>query len=314
MDELTNKQIAELLSKGNVGSKQLVKSYVNTITKEYKKALIDIKKEIADMFQQYGDDVKYSDMMKYNRLTGIEKQITGILNGINKNVTTTIAGAIKDQFAYTFYHTGYAFESSLGLSLGFSLLNPDVIRAAILNPMDYIKWTDRQKRHIAELVGQIRNEITQGLIKGKGYGDIAKAVQSRTEITAGKSITIVNTETHRAQSMGFNKSFEKIKAASKETGIKVNKVWIATLDDRTRHDHRFMDGKQSDNEGFYYFPEGTTTIAPGLSGIPEEDINCRCTEGIEVAGVNTKYRKDNMSKELINMTNYEEWETAKEIK
>jgi len=244
----------------------------------------------------------------------MQKQIVDILNGINKNVTMTITGAIKDQFAYTFYHTGCVVETSIGLSLGFGLLNPDVIRAAILNPMDYIKWTERQKKHVTELAGQIRNEIAQGLIKGKGYGDISKAVQKRTEITAGKSIKIVNTETHRAQSMAFQKSYEKIKAASKRTGIKVSKVWIATLDDRTRTDHRYLDGQQPDENGLYYFLSGGSTIAPGLSGIPEEDINCRCEEIIAVAGVNTKYRRDNMSKKLIDMTTFDEWMQNKEIK
>jgi hypothetical protein len=40
--------------------------------------------------------------------------------------------------------------------------------------------------------------------------------------------------------MGFNKSFEKARKALKKTGINGNKKWIATLDDRTRFDHREM--------------------------------------------------------------------------
>lgn len=114
--------------------------------------------------------------------------------------------------------------------------------------------------------------------------------------------------------MGFNKSFEKVKKALKKTGIKGNKKWISTLDDRTRFDHRKMDGEQPDSEGLYHFPEGTTTTAPGLSGIPEEDINCRCTEGIAIEGLESKYRRDNMTKEAIEMTNYEDWAKEKGIK
>jgi len=52
-------------------------------------------------------------------------------------------------------------------------------------------------------------------------------------------------------------------------------------------------------------PFGCLTTVPGLCGITKEDIDCRCTEGIKVSGVNTQYRKDNMSKKLINLIIYD---------
>jgi len=52
MDDLTNKRIAELLSKSRKGSAKLVKEYEQNIKREYAKALADIKKKIADMFEQ----------------------------------------------------------------------------------------------------------------------------------------------------------------------------------------------------------------------------------------------------------------------
>jgi hypothetical protein len=64
----------------------------------------------------------------------------------------------------------------------------------------------------------------------------------------------------------------------------------------------------------YHFPEVTTTTAPGLSGIREEDINCRRTKGIEIEGMESKYPRENMTKEIIEMINYEDWAKAKGIK
>ena len=311
---MTNKQINELLSKGNIGSTQLVKNYSRNIIKSYSEALKEIKSMIAAMYEKYGNDVQYSDMVKFNRLVSLEKQIIDELNSMNKTVTNSITAAIKDQFEYSFYYTGFALETSLGVRLGFGLLNPDVIKASVLNPLDHIKWTTRQKTHVKTLVGQIRGEITQGLIQGRGYAVVAKNVQKRSEITAGKSIKIIQTETHRVQNAGFLKGFEKVENAADDLDISVNKVWIATLDDKTRSDHQYMDGKLADEEGLFHFPNGKgTTLGPGLSGIAEEDINCRCTTGVNIEGFEPQLRKDNISKQLIGMIEFSEWKRLRNI-
>lgn len=69
-----------------------------------------------------------------------------------------------------------------------------------------------------------------------------------------------------------------------ELGFKVKRRWLHTLynpsnvilDSYTpREDHLMMNGQLEDNAG-YFHSSNHDTKAPGMFGIPEEDINCRC--------------------------------------
>ena len=71
-------------------------------------------------------------------LSEIKQIITETGQGL-KRLTT---GSIKANFSQQYYHVGYIMESPLNLRMGFTRLNPDVIRASVLNPLDAIKWPE----------------------------------------------------------------------------------------------------------------------------------------------------------------------------
>lgn len=69
-----------------------------------------------------------------------------------------------------------------------------------------------------------------------------------------------------------------------EQGIKVKRRWVHTLynpsnvilDNYTpREEHLMMNGQVEDDSG-YFHGVNADTKAPGMFGLPEEDINCRC--------------------------------------
>lgn len=69
-----------------------------------------------------------------------------------------------------------------------------------------------------------------------------------------------------------------------EQGIKVKRRWVHTLynpsnvilDNYTpREEHLMMHGQVEDDSG-YFHGVNADTKAPGMFGLPEEDINCRC--------------------------------------
>lgn len=269
-----NKRLADLLKKADTNSDKLLAEFEKELLKVYRQSLEEIKKLIAKIYEKYGDTVDYADMVSYNRLTNLEQQIAGEIKKLtNKNIKTTTS-TLKNIYSEQFYRSGFAFEQSLGAKLGFGLLNPDVIKASVLNPLDRITWPDRMKDHAQQFVKQIQTELTQGLIQGEGYGKIAKRIVDKTGINAGKVIRIVRTEGHRVQSAGSLLAYDKTQTAADRLGLKTVKVWIATLDNRTRDSHQKMDGKEANDEGIFTLPSGATTEAPGLSGVAEEDINC----------------------------------------
>ncbi len=309
-----NKKLAELLKEADTDAEKLLAQFEKELLKAYKKSLEEIKKLISKVFEKYGDQVGYEDLVIYNRLTNLEQQIAGEIKKLtNENIKTT-KNILKSIYSEQFYRTGFALESSLGARLGFGLLDSKVIEASILNSLDRIKWPDRMKDHAQQFVNQIRSEITQGLIQGNGYGKIAKAITDRTGINAGKVLRIARTEGHRVQSAGSLLAYEKSQAAVDRLGLRTAKVWLATLDNRTRDSHREMDGKEANEDGMFKLPSGVMTEGPGLSGIAEEDINCRCTTMMQFKDFPPKFRRDNETKQIIPYTTYEEWQKLKGIK
>ena len=308
-----NKRISDLLKKADTNAEKLIAAHERNLVKAYRRALAEIKKKIAAVYEKYGDNVQYSDLVAYNRLTNLEQQIAQEIKTLTNESIKTTTKAIKDLYSEQFYRAGFAFEQSLGVKLGFGLLNSDVIKASVLNPLDRIKWTDRMKDHAQTYMKQIQTELTQGLIQGEGYGKIAKRIVEKTGINASKVIRIVRTEGHRVQSAANQLSYDKTQAAADRLGLKTVKVWIATLDNRTRDSHAEMDGKEANEDGIFNLPSGATTEAPGLSGVAEEDINCRCTTIMQFKDFPPAFRKDNETKQIIEYKNYDEWKNAKGI-
>lgn len=258
------------------------------------------------MYVKYGEGVTYGDMQSYNRLVNLEREITEQVRHLNSNVKSISTSAIKDTFSFNYYYTGYALETSVGIKMGFGLLNPKVVEASILNQLDRIKWSKRETGHSAKYIQQIKEEITQGLIQGKGYVKVAREIKNKTDLTAFRVDRIVQTETHRVQTQGFNAAVEKTNVAADRLNMKIFKVWVATLDLKTRDTHRHLDGQKADDEGLFH-SKGLTAEGPGLFGVAEEDINCRCNSRTEIEGLSPTKRKDNISKELIIYKNYSEW-------
>lgn len=311
-DEI-NKRLTELLKKADTNAEKLISRHEKALLKSYRTALDEIKKKIAAIYEKYGDDVQYSDLVSYNRLTNLELQISEEIKKLATENIKTTTSTLKDIYSEQFYRVGFAFEQSLGAKLGFGLLNPDVIKASVLNPLDRITWQNRMKDHAQQFVKQIQTEITQGLIQGDGYGKISKRIIDKTGINAGKVIRIVRTEGHRVQSAGSLLAYDKSQAAAERLGLEQEKYWISTLDNRTRDLHAKMDGQPADKNGIFTLKDGVTTEAPGLTGVAEHDIHCRCTTGMRFKDFPSQFRRDNETKQVIEYKSFDDWKSKKGI-
>lgn len=310
-----NRKLILLLKKADSEIESLIRSYERELKNNYSLALKEIKYKIARIFEKYGDDVKYADLVAYNRLTNLENEIIERIKKLTgENIKATTDG-LKNFFSENYYRSAYALEQSLGLRLGFGLLNTDVITASILNPLDRIKWSDRYKDNAQVFIKQIRQSLTQGLIQGEGYSKIARTITDKTGVDFNKSVRIIRTEGHRVQNAARIVTFKKSESAAERLGLESVRIWIHSGNPREpRPDHIEMNGVEaqridtetSGGKNIYLFtlPDGTTTEGPGLTGIPEHDINCGCTTGLKFKNLNAisfeEYQKKNFG-------GYEEW-------
>lgn len=306
-----NEKIIKLLSQADSKLERLLAGFERDLLRQYKRALEEIKKLIAAIYEKYGDTVKYEDLIIYNRLRNLEREITDQVKALTNENIHTINQVLKTFYSESFYRSAYALESGLSVKLGFGLLNKKVVEGALLNPLDRITWKGRLQERAQFFIRQIRQEITQGLIQGNGYGKIARAIQNKTGLTAGKVLRIVRTESHRVQNAARVTSFTKAEAAAERLGIKSVRIWVHSGNPREpRPDHIQMDGVEADSDGIFTLPDGTTTEGPGLTGVAEHDINCGCTTALKFKSLETISLADYISK---NYNSFEEWEKVKGI-
>ncbi|HBC94404.1 MAG TPA: hypothetical protein DCZ10_16265 [Pelotomaculum sp.] len=274
----------------------------------YKASLKDIRVELSTAYEKYAiaGVLTMAEMMKYGRLVKLEKAIADVVKAVTFTEAKITKKAIRDIFSESYYRTAFALETDAEVALGFTVINPKAVEAAILSPLDRISWPERVKDNAQVMVKQIREEITRGIIQGNSYDKTAKAVTERVNVGASKALRIVQTETHRAVSQGTQASFEQ--AAAK--GLIFKRVWVSTLDGRTRDSHRSLDGQKVDIDQPFTI-RGYTAMYPGGFGIASEDINCRCTVRAEIEGMEPTLRRARDEKtgknKVIKNTTYQEW-------
>lgn len=119
--------------------------------------------------------------------------------------------------------------------------------------------------------------------------DISEAVNflEKTLKNERKSQSLVNSlmRVFRTESTQMRSKYKlDLQQELLEQGIKVKRRWVHTLynpsnvilDNYTpREEHLMMHGQMEDDSGYFHGVNGDTK-APGLWGLPEEDINCRC--------------------------------------
>jgi hypothetical protein len=129
---------------------------------------------------------------------------------------------------------------------------------------------------ISETTRDILNRVLINAQRdGLGFDDIVKQLES-TELSKKRARLIARTETVTAANSGAV-------LAANESGILLKKIWIATQDARTRHDHRQVNKEPIEMEaafkvGAYQMSQPGVRKQPnGLAVPPKEVCNCRCT-------------------------------------
>jgi len=250
----------------------------------YKQSLKTIQSKIAELYADYGDKIESGQFYNYNRLKTLENQILREIKRLNGEMIDKTKNTVAGAYEQGYLRTGQIYEQTIGSSLGFGLLNPKQIEAAVFRVPYEIRWDKRMTHNHEVYARQVKESVVKGIQQGKGYSQIAKDVKDRAEIGKNKTLRIVKTETHRAVEQGTIQAYDKVTESAQELGLATRKKWMATLDSRTRDSHVFMDGQMADEAGMFYV-NGIPTEAPGMTGDAGEDINCRCTTILEIIGL-----------------------------
>lgn len=280
------------------------------LIKVYSLALKEIRSYMADVYAKYGtpDGLPYSEMQKYNRMKTFEEEIKGILYELTGKNAKTLEQTLKDIYELSYYSTGFALETESQVKLSYAMISEEMVVAAVQNPISGLTLNERLEKNRADLVYKVKQEITQGLILGESYQKIAKRLKDSFEGDVQKAIRVAQTESHRVKNEGRYNSMQQAQAK----GIELKRVWVSTLDSKTRDRHRRLDGQTVDMDE-PFTSRGVKAMYPGGFGVAAEDINCRCTFISEIDGIKPSVRasrgEDGKTK-VIPYTTYQEWYEA----
>lgn len=287
-------------------SKKLISATDKELAKNYRKALDTLRREISKIYEKYGSSgaLTYAEMSKYNRLTSLFKSIAEELGNVTGYNARLIKKLTEEAYGAGFYHSAFEIESGTAAKINFGLLNHHAVRAAIENPISGLSLSEVLANHSTAIKQKIRQEITQGLVFGESYPQMAKRIKGAVNFGYNRALTIARTEGGRARSMGQLSLYDE----AEDEGIQLSRFWVATTDFRTRDSHQYMDGKKADKKGLFKFQSGRTTKGPHLSGIAKEDINCRCRVRVQIGDIAPTVRR--YPDGVFPYQTYEEWRSS----
>lgn len=166
---------------------------------------------------------------------------------------------------------GNGAMADLGLAPNFAMTNP-LVQAHLAESATRVVGINDTTRD------QIRKALQEGFGEGMSIAQLSvKLEDTMAGISRARAATIARTEVVRSS------NFSTVEAY-RQTGVVERKQWVPTFDDRLRdeHDPGIQLGLAEPiplNAEFEI--DGASALFPGDFGIPELDINCRCT----VAGV-----------------------------
>lgn len=288
---------------------KLTKKRVNDdLFKAYQQMLRDIKGTTAKYLENY-EKLSFSKRLEIEHQLKTAAQIEKIITDNYSDVSKSIKEYSEQMAKQGYNGVWYALEGAENIQLGLPILNQDYIEALVNRKIAGKTFSERLYRYRDRLAKETTNALLNGAAEGKGYKQIAARISELTEASYKQALRIAITEGGRTQSTATQKGYEE----SAKKGVNMTKMWMATLDKKTRKSHQQLDGQKIMVDSKFYYA-GKFADGPRLFGDPGLDINCRCTTVPVVNGIAPELRRDNLNKKDVPFQSYNDWAQDKKPK
>lgn len=272
----TEKEIGKVYARAAKETSEKLEAYLTRFEDQKQSMLDDVKngKITKKQYQAWAQ----SKMLTGKRYKAMVDTLTEDCVNADKIAMSIVNGHTPEAYAINRNFSAFEIEKESGFDTNYTLYNRRTVEKLvsedeILLPkpkVDIPKDKRWNKQHI-------RNEITQGVLQGESISKVAKRMRKVVGMDKSAAVRNARTAITGAQNAGRVDTYSE----AAEKGINLKQIWIATLDNRTRHSHALMDGEMVDvgeefSNGCRY---------PGdPSGEPEEVYNCRCTMRAHLTG------------------------------
>lgn len=317
--------------RGHELTDELLEEMEKKIRKEYRQAVKDTQAKLDDYLRRFQvkDEIwrqnvaegkktaeeykkwRMGQIMVGKRWEEMRDTLAQDLHNANAVARSVIEGYRPEVYAINHNFATYEVEMGAKLDTSYTLYNRQAVERIMRENPDLLPPPGRKMKaslaagkDIVWQEGQIQSVTMQSILQGESIPNMAKRIaETMGEINHKATIRYARTAVTGAENAGRKDAFER----AERMGIDMEQEWRATLDMRTRHSHRQLDGERRPvGEAFSNGCE-----YPGDPNGPAEEIwNCRCSIRGIVAGLEPQARKYRSLEDLEGMS-YEEWRESK---
>lgn len=277
---------------------------------EKKRALLDA----GEITQKEYNDWRYGQMCVGKRWEDMRDKLAADLANTDAIARNIADGYMPEVYAVNHNFATYQIETGARLDTSYTLYDAQTVERLVRDNPDVLPQIGRTTQELIDKgvlkkwnMKNIQSTAIQGILQGESITKLAKRMANDVGASNYKDcVRHARTMTTATQNAGRVDGFKR----ANDMGVDVMQEWVATIDGRTRHEHRILDGQRR-KVGEPFEVEGEKIMYPADPTAPYRLImNCRCTLIGQIKGFerNTQaYRED---KDLDGMT-YEEWKQAK---
>ena len=311
---------------------EMLEKLEKRISLEYRRASAEIKQKLTEYLAKFEkDDAKHKAMVEAGTLSESDyakwrlgkikmgeswKEMRDTLAqdyaNTNRITSRITSDHLMDVYALNYNYGTYEIESSAKINTSFSLYDHSTVERLLRdepkllpNPGKKTEQAIREGKIKRWSAKKIDSVMTQSILQGESIPQIAKRLsESVGEIDSHAAIRAARTMTTAAESAGRVDSYER----AEDMGIEMEQIWVATLDNRTRHEHRLLNGQRR-KVGEPFEVDGEEIEYPGdPNAEPYLVYNCRCRLIAAVKDTKVAEEMDRISKDAkIDGMSYEEW-------
>ncbi|WP_315114534.1 minor capsid protein [uncultured Clostridium sp.] len=215
-----------------------------TLLQGYKKALKDVKLEIADLYIRMGDNPSLSEGYKYNRLKKVEKQIENIIKDLGNIEQKFFDESLENNYIEASNRVIKEFEKHIGIN--FNKVDRATIDKVLSYPWSGADYSSRIWNNKDKLINELNETLTRGLVQGASLVTLSKEIKSKMDSGAYESLRLIRTEAAHIVNTACIDRYTKSEMVE-------TVMWWASEDERTcsicgaLHGQEFTLGKETMN-------------------------------------------------------------------
>lgn len=263
----------------------------------------DLRNFIAENYEKYADaDGRFyiSCLDAQNKRAKFLQEIAENVDYFSPQVRKEIFDLVEETYTATYIGMIEALKeaekgSRFAAVVADIKVQPDVLKQAVNNNISKLTLPAVMEKHRAEIVYQIQQTLTIGLMNGDRYDQMAKRISERVNVSYSKAMNITRTESHQNVESGFMDCAEHIQEGLDGSDLIYAATWRNMGDERVRPqqrrktkkgwkttinkngaNHIKMEGQTVKAGELFNLGNGVKAKAPSQSGVAAHDCNCRC--------------------------------------